>query len=276
MNIAKICVERPVLAVMINLVFIFLGLISFGNLGMDLFPTVDIPIVTVRTIWVGADPTEIESQITERVEDAVSTISGVKEVTSYSLDSVSIVSVEFEFGEDIDVAQIDVKDKVDAILSEIPSGAERPIITKVDLGASPILELMATGDKSMRELYDLVDGTIKDELSRVTGVASVDILGGEKREIQINLSKEKLKGYGLAITDVAQVVNAGNVSMPGGRITQTEQAFAIRFEGEVTSLDELRDFDVFLQTGGSVKIHELGSIDDTFEEKRVAARYGGK
>ena len=276
MNLAKICVERPVLAVMLNLVFIFLGIVSFSTLTMDLFPQVDIPVVNVRTIWRGAAPQEVESQITKEVEDAVATISGIKSLESSSLDSVSIVTVRFVSGTDVNFAHIDVKDKVDAMLARLPDGADPPIVEKFDLGASPIMELMLTGDQPLRELYRLADEDVKDTLSQVQGIASVDILGGEKREIQVNLSKERLKGYGLSITDVVRAIDVSNMSMPAGRITQSKDEFTVRMEGEFTSLSELYHLDIFLQSGGAIKLGELASVDDALAEKRMTARYGGK
>lgn len=277
MNLAKICVERPVLAVMLNLVFIFLGIVSFSTLTMDLFPQVDIPMVTVRTVWRGADPTEIERQVTREIEDAVATISGIKNIESTSLDSVSVVTIAFEFGTDVNFAHIEVKDKIDAVLPRLPDDANPPIAQKFDLGASPIMELMLTGGIPLRELYTLADRQIKDALSRVGGVASVDILGGEKREIQVNLSKARLKVYGLAITDVVRAIDAGDRSMPAGRITQSKDEFTVRMTGKFSSLDELRHLDIFLPSGGgSVKLVELGSVDDALAEKRMSARYAGK
>ena len=276
MNLAKICVERPVLAVMLNLVFIFLGIVSFATLTMDLFPEVDIPVVTVRTIWRGAAPQEVESQVTREVEDAVATISGIKSLESSSLDSVSIVTIRFVSGTDVNFAHIDVKDKVDAMLARLPDGADPPIVEKFDLGASPIMELMLTGDQPLRELYRLADEDIKDTLSQVQGIASVDILGGEKREIQVNLSKELLKGYGLSITDVVRAIDVSNMSMPAGRITQSKDEFTVRMQGEFTSLSELYHLDILLQSGGAIKLGELASVDDALAEKRMTARYGGK
>ena len=276
MNLAKICVDQPVLAVMLNLVFIFLGIVSFLTLTMDLFPEADIPVVTVRTIWRGAAPKEIESQITKEIEDAVATISGIERIESNSLDSVSIVTIRFEFGTDVNFAHIDVKDKVGAIIGRLPNDADPPVVDKFDLGAAPIVELMLTGDRPLRELYALADGDVKDALSRVAGVASVDILGGEKREIQVNLSKERLKGYGLSITEVVRGIEAGNLSIPAGRITQSKDEFTVRMEGEFTSINQLRDLDIFLQAGGTVKLGVLASVDDTSAEKRMTARYGGR
>ena len=276
MNLARICVERPVLAVMLNLVFIFLGVVSFSTLTMDLFPQVDIPMVTVRTFWRGAGPKEIESQITKEIEDAVATISGIKSISSTSLDSASIVTIGFQSGTDVNFAHIDVKDKVDAIFAKLPNDADPPIVAKFDLGATPIMELMLTGNQSLRELYRLADGDVKDALSRVQGVASVDVLGGEKREIQVNLSKERLKGYGLSITDVVRAVDSGNISIPAGRITQSKNEFTVRMEGEFTSLSELRQLDIFRQSGRAIKLGELASVDDTVAEPRMTARYGGK
>ena len=276
MNLSRICVEHPVLAVMLNLVFIFLGIVSFSLLTMDLLPQVDIPVVTVQTIWVGANPEEIESQVTKEIEDAVATINGIESIESRSLESLSIVTIRFEFGTDVNFAHIDVKDKVDAIIAQLPDDADPPIAVKHDIGAAPIMELMVTGTSPLQELSELVDREIKEPLSRIQGVAGVNILGGEKREIQVNLSKERLKGYGLSITDVVQGIRAGNMSVPAGRITQSKQEFTVRMEGEFTNLNELWDLDIFLQSGETVKLGELASIDDTSAEKRTMVRYDGK
>ena len=276
MNLAKICVDHPVLAVMLNLVFIFLGVVSFSTLTMDLFPQVDLPVVTVRTLWRGAAPKEVESQITKEIEDAAAAISGIRNIESSSLDSVSIVTIRFEFGTDVNFAHIDVKDKVDAILARLPDGVDPPIVEKFDLGASPLMELMLTGNLPLRELYRLADEDVKDALSQVQGIASVDILGGEKREIQVNLSKERLKGYGLSIMDIVRAIDVGNMSMPAGRITQSKDEFTVRMQGEFTSLSELWHLDIFLQSGGAIKLGELASVDDALAEKRMTARYDGK
>ena len=276
MNLTRICVEHPVLAVMVNLVFIFLGIVSFSVLTIDLFPEVDVPVVSVRTIWAGASPEEIESQVTEEIEDAVATISGIESIESHSFDSVSVVTIEFEFGTDVNLAHIDVKDKVDAIINQLPDNADPPITGKYDISATPIMELMVTGNRPMLELYELVDREVKEPLSRIRGVASINILGGEKREIQVNLSKERLKGYGLSITDVVQGIKSGNMSIPAGRITQSKREFTVRMEGEFTNLNQLWHLDIFLQSGETVKLGELASVDDTSAEKRMIARYGGE
>ena len=276
MNLTKICVEHPVLAVMLNLVFIFLGIVSFSTLTIDLFPQVDIPVVTVRTIWPGAAPTEIENQVTKEIEDTVATISGIDSLESLSLDSVSIVTITFEFGTDVNFAHIDVKDKVDAILARLPDDADPPIVEKLDLGASPILELMITGNRPLRELYQLADKDIKESLSQIQGVASVRILGGEKREIQVNLSKEQLKAYGLSITDVVRAIDVANMSVPAGRIIQPKNEFTIRMIGEFINLSELWHLDIFLPSGGAIKLGELASVDDALAAKRMTARYSGK
>ncbi len=276
MNLTKICVEHPVLAVMLNLVFIFLGIVSFSTLTMDLFPRVDIPVVTVRTLWRGAAPTEIESQVTKEIEDAVATISGIRDLESVSLDSISIITIRFASGTDVNFAHIDVKDKVDAILARLPADADPPIVEKFDLGASPILELMLTGDRPLRELYQLADKDVKDTLSQIQGIARIDILGGEKREIHVNLAKERLKSYGLSITDIVRTIDLGNMSVPAGRITQSKDEFTVRMQGEFTSLSELWHLDIFLPSGGAIKLGELASVDDALAEKRMTARYGGK
>lgn len=276
MNLARVCIKKPVLAVMLNLVFIFLGIISYRNLTVDLFPMIDLPFVTVTCLWRGAGPKEVESQVTEVIEDAVAAIGGIETITSDSMDSISVIRIEFDFGTDVDFAKMDVKDKIDAILAKLPEDADPPVVSKIDINAIPLMELVVTSDRPLRETYELADGRIREALSRVSGVASVNISGGEEREIQVNLSKEKLDGYGLSIMSVVQAVGAENLSSPSGRITQSEDEFSIRVEGKYKSVSELGAQTVFLPNGGKVKLSELGSVDDTSAEKRKKVRYDGK
>ena len=273
MFLSNVSVKKPVLATMVILVFVVLGVFSFQRLSIDLMPEIDLPFVTITTIYPGAGPKEVESQITELIEEEAISVSNVKKVESYSQENVSIVMIEFELGIDVDIAAIEVKDKVDAIRFKLPKGAEQPSIVKFDIGAMPIMDLAVSGSRPLEEIFELTDKTIKDQLARVDGVASISIVGGKEREIQINLSKEKLRGYGLSIMNIAQAVAMSNLSVPAGRITQTREEFTVRLLGEFTNLQQLRDLEVFLPQGGSVQLKELGTIADSFKDQRKLARY---
>ena len=273
MFLSNVSVKKPVLATMVILVFVVLGIFSFQRLSIDLMPEIDLPFVTITTIYPGAAPKEVESQITELIEEEAISVSNVKKVESYSQENVSIVMIEFELGIDVDIAAIEVKDKVDAIRFKLPKGAEQPSIVKFDIGAMPIMDLAVSGSRPLEEIFEITDKTIKDQLARVDGVASINIVGGKEREIQVNVSKEKLRGYGLSIMNIVQTVAMNNLSVPAGRITQTREEFTVRLLGEFTDLQQLRDLEVFLPRGGSVQLEGLGTIADSFKDQRKLARY---
>ena len=276
MFLSDVSVKKPVLATMVILVFVVLGFFSFQRLSIDLMPEIDLPFVTITIIYPGAGPKEVESQITELIEEEAISVSNVKRVESYSQENVSIVMIEFELEVDVDIAAIEVKDKVDAIRFKLPRDAEAPSIVKFDIGASPIMDLAVSGALPLEEIFELTDKTIKDQLARVDGVASIGIVGGKEREIQVNLSKEKLRGYGLSIMNIVQTVATSNLSIPAGRITQTREEFTVRLLGEFTDLRQLRDLEVFLPNGGSVQLKKLGAIADSFKDQRKLARYNNE
>ena len=180
MNLIEISVKRPVLTVMLITVLVVIGIFSFTRLTIDLFPKVDIPVVTISTIYEGAGPKEVESQVTEKIEDEVSTVSNVKSISSTSMEYVSYVIVEFEVGTDVDMAAIEVKDKVDAILGSLPEDVDRPKIVKFDINALPIMNLSLSADRPLNEVYDIGDNQVRDRLNRIDGLASIEIVGGLK------------------------------------------------------------------------------------------------
>ncbi|MCK5077696.1 MAG: efflux RND transporter permease subunit, partial [Calditrichia bacterium] len=185
MFLSSISIKRPIMASMGLLVFMIFGLMAYFNLSLNLFPEVDIPYVTIQTIYPGGGPKEIESQVTKKVEDAVSTISKIDNITSYSMESVSFVIMKFEIGKDADIANQEVKDKVNAILNDLPKDAELPIIEKFDMNAQPVIDIVLSGNMSPTELFELADKKLKDRLSQIEGVARVNIIGGQEREIKV-------------------------------------------------------------------------------------------
>ena len=170
MVLSKTSIKRPIMMTMIIMAFVVIGLFSFVELPVDRMPEVNIPYATIQTIYIGAGPEEIENTITKVIEEEVSTVSGIKHITSYSLEGVSIIALEFYLSEDIDIATIDVKDKVDAILYKLPDDAEKPSIQKVDIGAFPIMYLALTGPMSTRELYTLADEKLKDMFASIRDI----------------------------------------------------------------------------------------------------------
>jgi HAE1 family hydrophobic/amphiphilic exporter-1 len=268
-------VTRPVLTTVIVVAILVLGLFSYTRLVVDLFPEVDFPFVTVTTIYPGAGPEEVESQISKRIEDAVSTIAGIKRMDSINRESVSLVLIEFKLGVDQDQAGIDVKEKVEQILNDLPQNVEKPQVAKFDFRALPILNLALTGPQSLRELYEVADKQVRDAVSQAPGVASVIIVGGRKREIQVALDPAQLVAFGLDASQVAAAIARENVSVPAGRVTEPGQEYSLRVLGEFTDLNELRRLPVQTPEGGVVRISDLGRVVDASEEARDLAVLDG-
>ena len=192
MDIAKLSINKPIMTTMIILVFLIFGGISYFSLNLNEMPDVEIPYITVVTTYPGAGPKEIETLITKRVEDAVSTVSELLRIESYSLDGASICLLEFKLGKDVNIANQEVKDKVDEILNNLPDDAKKPVIQKIDFRAFPIMDIILSGNKDPRDLYEFADKTLKDRFSQIPGVAKVNITGGQQREVKIVLDDREI------------------------------------------------------------------------------------
>jgi HAE1 family hydrophobic/amphiphilic exporter-1 len=273
MFISDLAVKRPVLTTVFILTFVILGFVSYSRLVIELFPSIDFPFVTVNVIYPGAGPAEIESQVTKPVEDAVSTISGVKRIDSIVGEGFSLTIIEFELEMDVDIVAMDVRDKIDATKYELPSDIEDPVIEKFDVNAFPIMNLAVYGDRGLDELFEIADDVIEERLTRVPGIARVDIIGGQEREIVVALKREKLKAYGLSVPDIVMAVAAENLSVPSGRITDERNEISLRMLGEVESPGELAEIRVPVGEGAFVRLGDLGRVEDTFVELREVARY---
>ena len=216
MSLARISINRPIMTTMGLLVFLLFGAIAYFTLNLNLQPDVEIPYVTIQTIYPGAGPKEIETLISKKIEDAVSTVSKIERVESYSLDGASIVIIEFKMGKDPDIANQEVKDKVDEIINDLPTDAEKPIVQKVDLKAFPIIDVILTGNMDPRELYDIADKTLKDRFSQVEGVAKVNISGGQEREIRVVVDNKVAFENSISMPQLIQILAAQNLNIPGG------------------------------------------------------------
>jgi hydrophobic/amphiphilic exporter-1 (mainly G- bacteria), HAE1 family len=273
---ARLAVQRPVLTSMIVAALVILGSFSYFTLGVDLMPNIEFPYVTVSTVYPGAGPEEVERQVTERIEDAVSAIANVKSLISFSQDNLSMVIIEFELEVDPDLAAIDVKDKVDAIRRQLPSDAEPPTIAKLDINAMAILEVTLSGPQSLSVLTDLADDVVRERLARVDGVARVTLVGGRTEEVEVLVHPDRLRAYGLAITDVAALVGGENLSVPAGRVTEADAEVAVRVVGEYASLDELLHLPLFLPEGGRIRLRDIATVRAGFADQREIARFNGR
>lgn len=272
MFLSKLSINRPVMATMLVLVFIVFGLLAYFSLPLNLMPDVEFPYVTVQTIYPGAGPQEIESQISRPIEDAVSTISLVDQITSYSMGNVSYVIIAFDFNKDADTASREVKDNVDAILNQLPSDADRPIIGTFDPAAMPIVNLVVSGNASPIDLYNYVDTQLQDRFSQIEGIARVNISGGQSREIQVNLESNIVEQFSISLPQLSQIIAAHNMDMPGGQFQQGGQEFSVRLQGEIRDLETLRNLDI-PTAYGTRKLHQIAEIKDTGSEIRERSIY---
>src|SRR5579862_2131342 len=248
MWLTRLAISRPLLIWMVLAAIAVLGLLAYSRLPAELNPRVDIPTLTVTTIYPGAAPPEIETQVSKPLEDAVGTVGGVKEVYSSSQPNVSIISMDFQVGTDLNVAQAEVRGRVESVRGQLPAGAQPPVVAKLDINAQPILYLgLECPSLSLQELRTVADTALRPRLQRVPGIATVQALGGEEREIHVDVDPRKLAQLGLTLEDVVNALKASGRDVPGGTITQGSQATDVRLTGAYTSLDAVRDTVILAQ-----------------------------
>src|SRR5437867_2500190 len=219
-GLADLCIKRPVFATMINLLLVVLGWFSYQKIGVDQFPNVELPIITVTTTLRGSSPEEIETSITKPLEEVINTIEGVDELSSVSREGVSRITVQFLYERNRDVAAQDVRDKVSSILSQLPQGTDTPVIGKFDLDALPVISISVSAPRDLREITYISDKQIKQNLETVLDVGSVDIVGGRTRAVQVAVDVERLRARGITIEDVRSALQQQNLELPEGRVEQ--------------------------------------------------------
>ncbi len=268
MGLIRTLVDRPVLSTMIVLALVVMGLSGYLKLNLELIPRIDYPVIVVTTVYPGASPAEVESQITKRIEDQVATLANIEELISESRESVSIVTVQFSLNMTQDQGAIDVKDKVDAIRGDLPDAAEDPVIAKFELGGGAVAQIAVSAPRPMAEIYRVADEVIKERLSRIDGVAGVVITGKREREIRVTVKPERLRADGLTLGGLRQVLQAGNLTIPAGNITRGGHEVTLRLKGEIEKPSDLESFRIPLPTGGTIVLSEIADIVDTTEELR--------
>lgn len=276
MNISRISVKRPTLVVVIFSILVLLGLVGYNTLTYELLPKLSAPVITITTVYPGAGPNEVETSVTKKIEDAVSDLENLDYMQSISQEGVSVLTVHLNYGTDVDVALQDAQRKVNTIKSELPVTAKDPSLGKFSLDELPIMRIGASSDMDEREFTDLLDKTIKPQLGRIDGVAKIDITGGEKREIKINVKNEKLKFYNISILQVSNAIANANLNFPTGSIKNTQQDVSIRLSGKLTSLNELSNLAVSTAADGSqVLLKDVADIYDSKEEATTLTRVNG-
>ncbi len=274
MWLTNLSIKRPVAILMLIGALLVMGLQGFFKMPAEQDPRVEFPFVSVSTVYPGAGPGEIETLVTKPIEDAVGSVNGVKNVTSTSQQGVSVVAIEFLLSVNADVAAADVRGKVDAIRARLPREVDAPTIQKANTSAAPILYMAMRSKigRSNKEIRDLADRVVKDQLGQVSGVSSVIVTGGDRRELRVSLNKNRLDAYGLTVTEVASAIKAQNLNVPSGRVTEGNRDYSVRVIGEFASADELRG--LRLSFGGksssadrTIALTDLGVVEDTIAER---------
>src|SRR5687768_3207842 len=275
-KLAEICVRRPVFATMLILSLTVVGLFSYRSLGVDLFPKIDLPTITVTVVNPGASPQEIETEITDKVEGSVNTIAGIDELRSTSVEGVSQVFITFLLEKNPDIAAQEVRNKIDLILNDLPLTAEQPIVQKLDTDAAPVVRIAVSAPRSLREVTDVADNKIKQEIESINGVGDVQIIGGRRREIQIWVDPDKLRAFNVTVAQVADAVRAQNMEVPGGRVEQGARELTVRTMGRIVEPSEFNNLVVASQGTYAVKLSDVGYAEDGAEEPRTEARLNGQ
>lgn len=277
MFLSDVSIKRPVFTVMVMVGLMTLGILATRTIGVDLFPDVSFPIVTVTTIYPGAGPEEIEKQVTKKMEEAVSAVNGVDKVMSYSRDSVSQVIVQFKLEADVKTANSDVRDRVAAARGLLPAAAKDPVIQRFDPSAAAILTYTVSSGRNAAETRRLAEELIKPLIEAVDGVATVLVLGGLEREVHVFIDPARLDELGLSLGQVAQQVGMEGFDLPAGRITSAGRELNVKTEGRYRSVEELGSLVVAtMASGGQVHLRDVARIEDGFKEVRTSTRLDGR
>jgi len=274
--LAAISVKRPVFASVLILALTVIGAFAFGRLGLDRFPKVDFPTVVVITQLPGAAPEEVETEISDKIEEGVNTISGIDELRSTSSEGVSTVVISFLLEKDADVAAQEVRDRVNRVIPLLPRTIQQPIVEKFDPDASPVMTLAVSADKPIRDISEYADKTLRRQLESVNGVGQVTVVGGRQRQINITLDPGRLQAQNLTVTDVARALQAQNAEVPGGRVEAGPQAMTLRTRGRVQNVAEFGDVVVREQGGHPILLRDVATIEDGMATADTRASVSGK
>ena len=272
MDLIKLSIKRPSVLIVMLLLLLLGGFYSYKLLNYELIPKFEVNVVTISTVYAGASPSEIESTVTKKIEDAVSALENIKKIQSYSYESLSVVVVQLTNDANVDNTLNEAQRKINAIRADLPDDAKEPSLSKFSLSDLPIVSIGVTSKLSAQELYDLVDKKIQPELSRVPGVAQVNIIGGRKREIRVSIDAKKLEGYGLSIAQVQQLIVASNMEIPAGKIKTRENSTSIRLLGKLQDVEQLRNLTLASQNGIEIRLSDVADVQDTEEEATKIAR----
>jgi hydrophobic/amphiphilic exporter-1 (mainly G- bacteria), HAE1 family len=273
--LARICVERPVFATVLVLFITVIGVVAYSRLSVDRFPKVDLPTITVTTRLSGASPEDVETEITDKIEEAVNTISSIDELRSISSEGISQVFITFLLEKDVDIAAQEVRDKVANIIPDLPKDIDQPIVGKTDPDAAPVLLVALNANRPLREITELADKKVRRAIENVSGVGQVTIIGGRKRQVNVWLDPLKLRSFGLSASDVQKAIGNQNLTLPGGDIDTGPQRLTVRVRGRVTSAEDLGNVVIREQAQSPIRVRDVARVEDGEVEAETAALRDG-
>jgi hydrophobe/amphiphile efflux-1 (HAE1) family protein len=274
--LASLCIRQPVLTCVLMLVFIVIGVFGYASLGVDQFPKFDFPAIVVTTTENGAAPEEIETELTDKIEGAVNTISGIDELRSTSSQGVSLVIIVFDIDKNPDVAAQEVRDHINNVLPDLPKGIDPPVVSKVDPDASPIMLVTLTSPGSIRDTTELADKRVRRQIESINGVGQVNILGGEKRQINVWLDPFRLQAAGLTAVDVERALASQNLSVPGGQIETGPKSLSLRVDGRVDDVAKIGRIVIRESQDHPTRIGDVARVEDGVADARSSAAEDGK
>ncbi len=277
MSLSDVAIRRPVFTSMMALCLVVLGIMGVNRLGTDLFPDVTFPVVMVTTVYKGAGPGEIETQVTKPLEDSIAGISGIDKMHSWSRENASMIAVQFKLTESLDRAVQEVRDKVAQAQSSLPHDADLPKVSRVDVSAAPILTYAVSADLSSQKLRKLIEDRVQPVLQQLEGVAEARITGGDVREIQVELDLDKVKAVGTSPYEIQQKIGMENLNLPAGHLALGPTELTVRTLGEFKDVDQMRALPIATsKTGSQVRLDEVATVTDGVAERRTMARLNGK
>ncbi|MDT7687607.1 MAG: multidrug efflux pump [Acidobacteriota bacterium] len=276
-KLAEICIRRPVFAAMIVLSLVVVGAASYFKLGVDRFPSVDLPTVSVRTSLPGASSEEVETLVSQPIEEAVNTVEGIDELRSVSAPGTSVIIATFKLDRDLETAAQDVRDRVTTVVNQLPEEARQrpPVVQKFNNDSSPVITIALTGERSLRELTELGDKFVRPQFERVSGVGQVQIVGGLDRAINVWVDANRLEAYQIPITTVQAALARQNADTPGGNVTTNREELTLRTMGRFTDPRGFNDLVIATLGGSPIRLRDIGRVEDSTKEQRSLARLNG-
>ena len=275
-KLAEICVRRPVFATVIILALTVIGGFSFFTLGVDRFPKIDIPTVSVTTTNTGAAPQEMETEVTDVIEGAVNTATGIDELRSSSSTGRSSVTISFDLSKDPDVATQEVRDKVNTVVNRLPQTADPPVVQKSDPDATPIILYSMTGPYTVLQLTDIAQNQISKRIQSAYGVGDVFIYGARQRQINVHINPTRLRAFNLSTVDVANALRAQNLELPGGRINEGAKTVTLRTMSRVGKVEDFNNIVIADKNGYSVKLGDIATVEDSgVDPSSISSLNGG-